>query len=84
MRKPPAPETTVAPAGALAFAFLSTRAIRPFSINTLPVAMSARFSGETMVTSLIQIGCGSGSFETGRAEVATETANATARGKNFI
>ena len=42
MRKPPSPETTVAPAGGLALAFLSTRTIRSFSISTLPLARSWR------------------------------------------
>src|SRR6185437_1355983 len=62
MRYCPLPSTTVDPAGFLALGFRSIRTMRPSSIITLPLPMWLRFSGETIVTSVIQMrsGCGFG------------------------
>src|SRR5215471_4798581 len=51
----PLPETTLASAGGLAAALgRSMRRMRPFSMTTEPTAGWSRFSGERMVTLVIQ------------------------------
>src|SRR5262245_16070321 len=58
----PLPEITVAPAGDLGEALRSMRRIRPFSRMTVTTAGASRFSGERMVTSVIQVCAGGDEF----------------------
>src|SRR5215813_3379968 len=83
IRNNPFPETTVAPAAFFGPAFRSTRMMRPLSISTLPVPMCSRFSGETIVTSVIHVRLIS-SYLAASAQTTTERSNANMQAPTFI